>query len=328
MQVFGGSRKCFFLPVNTGYSSDGLPNDQCLEFYAARSGNGLYCAIVGNVVIPNGYGTNAVCTWISNASRWRELANAIVARGAKAGIQLSSTWPGFEGIRPFVAREPAKAIAEYKVVATQISASDIRRTLDDLASGTELALEAGFTHIQLHAAHGYLFSLLVDERFSPHSELTLTGLDNWVGSLHRSGAECSLRFSLATGEQEIDMEGRMRQTNRMLGMPFNFFDVTSGFYNVNKQLIYPSTEQLLKARWSTTIDLAKERPDKQIILSGKAARISEESLPSNVHVGICRDLIANPNFLADRTIGCTNCMKCHYHSRGVGVLTCGRWTKG
>lgn len=35
------SRKFFFLGLNTGFVSDGLPDGRCCDFYARRSGNGL-----------------------------------------------------------------------------------------------------------------------------------------------------------------------------------------------------------------------------------------------------------------------------------------------
>jgi NADPH2 dehydrogenase len=162
MQACDGSKKYFFLPVNTGYSSAGLPNERCIEFYASRSRHGLYCAIVGNVVLPNGYESNAACSRISLSSRWRDLASAIAHSGAKPGIQLSTAWKAFEGNRNFLARRPEDALAEYKAVASAMSKRDVRTAIDDLRRGTELALRAGFLHVQLHAAHGYLFSLLLD----------------------------------------------------------------------------------------------------------------------------------------------------------------------
>src|SRR5262245_42138047 len=61
-----------------------------------------------------------------------------------------------------------------------------------------------------------------------------------------------------------------------------------------------------------------------VILSGRASAAVND-LPHNVHVGLFRDLIANPRFLYDRSQGCQDSGKCHYHSRGAKSVICPRW---
>jgi NADPH2 dehydrogenase len=110
-------------------------------------------------------------------------------------------------------------------------------------------------------------------------------------------------------------------------MPVNYVDVSSGFYNIDKHLIYPARPDTLLARRSETLGLADRHPEGQFILSGRAFRESEESLPANVHLGLCRDLIANPDFIVNTTRGCVNSGKCHYFSRGAAHITCPQWYK-
>ena len=317
-------KKYFFLPVNTGYVENGLPSDRCIDFYARRSGHNLYCTIVGNVVIPNGFASNNFCAQISDSITWKHLANAIAEEGAKPGIQLSSAWKNYHGNKYFLPKSDKSPVSEYKAVLKGMSTNDVLKFFEFLKDGIELSIRAGFKHIQIHAAHGYLFSLLIDENFSPHSELAIENLNILAEALEADSVESSLRFSLMTGDHVVD-KNRSKLIDTIFTLPFSFFDISFGFYNINKHLIYPTSEKLLASRLSSTLSLAKRYPNKQIILSGKSNGAWNPLIPNNVHIGICRDIIANPNFLHDRAMGCIDCLKCHYYSNGETQLKCGRW---
>lgn len=318
-------RKIFFVGLNTGLVTNGLPDSRCCDFYARRSGHGLYCCIVGNVVIPAGIGTNKNTAEISNSAAWHQLAAAIRSNGALPGIQLATTWDGYSGQRKFVAALPANEIARYRKIAGEISGEDVERLFLALHTGTRLAIDAGFRHIQLHAAHGYLFSLLVDERIYSHAEHVIAKIVEWAKSVRAYGAEVSLRFSLKTGDAAFDGADGHEFSGRMAALPMNYLDVSSGFYEIDKRLIYPSLGRVLDERRRETFELAARHSDVQFIYSGKSARVPAMELPQNVHLGICRDLIANPNFIDSPEIGCVNSMKCHWYSRNKDNIECGRW---
>lgn len=318
-------RKHFFLAVNTGFVADGLPDARCREFYHARSGNGLHCSIVGNVVTPGGVSSNHVCAQISEAIQWQELAEAITDAGAIAGIQLASAWPAYHGMRKFVAPRKEDAIADYKRVGASISKFDINAAFDGLFRGSELAIRAGYRHIQLHAAHGYLFNILIDPLFSHHTEIAGEKICQWVREVKSMGAETSIRVSMWTGDTSLDQSRDHELMDHFSSFPVDYIDVSAGFYNINKRLIYPATERLRSERVSATLAFAERHPDTQIILSGQSSDARNDALPLNVNIGICRDLIANPNYLNERSRGCKLCMKCHYYSRGELHLTCGKW---
>jgi hypothetical protein len=317
-------RRTFFVGLNTGYVDGGEPDQRMISFYDDRSSHELSCAIVGNVVIPDGHGVNAVTPRISQGRRWRELAAAISARGTTPGIQLATVWPGYAGPTSFRPKNWRHAIAESRALAATVTPSQLRHLFSNLRHGTELAAESGFRHVQLHGAHGYLFSLLLDSRLYDGAAECLAFVTLWARESRAAGLETSLRYSLKTGDERFDQHGARVFQDEVSRLPVDIVDVSSGFYSVDKRLIYPSTTPLLDERHRETARLASRHPEKQFILSGRASA-AVGHLPGNIHLGLCRDLIANPRFLFDRSHGCRNSGKCHYHSRGTGSVTCPSW---
>jgi hypothetical protein len=107
------------------------------------------------------------------------LAGSIEAMGAKPGIQLATTWPGYRGMTGFVAKSSVDEIVRYRAVVQSFSLGDIEDLFRSLDRGSDLAISAGFQHVQLHAAHGYLFSLLVDQRLYTAADRVLAAVERW-----------------------------------------------------------------------------------------------------------------------------------------------------
>jgi hypothetical protein len=317
-------RRTFFVGLNTGYVDGSMPDQRMLAFYEERSSPRLTCAIVGNVVIPGGHGCNAVTPIISRSRQWKTLASAIASRGTAPGIQLATAWEGYSGATSFRPKDWTEAIARSRALAATVAPSRLQQLFSDVRVGTELAAAAGFRHVQLHAAHGYLFSLLLDSRLYDGAADCLALVASWAQASREAGLETSLRISLKTGDERFDRYGSNAFQDQASALPVDIVDVSSGFYSVDKRLIYPSLAAVLQERRLETAALASRHPAKQFILSGRASAAVED-FPDNVHFGLCRDLIANPLFLYDRSRGCKNSGKCHYHSRGTESVTCPRW---
>ena len=321
------NRLKFLVGLNTGYVTDGKPDERFVEFYRRRSSSALHCAIVGNVVIPGGHPCNESTPTISRAPEWAAVAAKIAGRGSLPGIQLATAWEGYVGSRSFRSPTPSETIRLSREVVSGLAPAGIAATLRALDEAAELAVEAGFRHLQVHAAHGYLFSLLIDDRINERAPEVLERLTKWALRYSACHIETSIRISLRTGDSHFDAYRRDRFHAQIANLPFHFVDVSSGFYSIDKRLIYPGRPDILGARRAETIALADCFPKQHFIFSGRALQKPEYDLPPNLHIGLCRDLIANPDYLTDTGKGCANSGKCHYFSRGADHITCSQWAE-
>lgn len=318
--------KLFFLPVNTGFFTSGNPNSSTLEFYSARSKHGLYCSIIGNVVVASGHSTNSTCGIVSDNNYWMLLADAISNSGAKPGIQLSSTWQGYEGQKSFISK-PEHANSYYSNAANKISAAEINNFFKNLSYSTDLIISQGFKHIQIHAAHGYLLSLLLDPNFSKMHDYVIEKLLAWNNSTKEKAIETSIRVSWESGfEGQVELV-RQKKILSLFNQGFDFIDLSAGYYNLNKHLIYPIHKEVINRRLNLGIEIAQNNPLQKFITSGRIDLNNIPDLPENLHIGICRDLIANPDYLQNKKQLCANHFKCHYFSTGKTSIACGIWEK-
>jgi 2,4-dienoyl-CoA reductase-like NADH-dependent reductase (Old Yellow Enzyme family) len=212
--------KMFFLPVNTGFFTSGDPNSKALDFYSDRSKHGLYCSIVGNVVVTNGHSTNSSCGVISHNKSWELLANAISNNGAKPGIQLASTWQGYTGQKSFKS-STQNAINYYSDAYKRITNNEVNIFFNNLDFSTKLAISNGFKHIQVHAAHGYLLSLLLDPTFSTMHDHVIKKLIAWNTAIRNQGIETSIRISWESGfDDKLETE-RQKKISILFKQTFN-----------------------------------------------------------------------------------------------------------
>jgi 2,4-dienoyl-CoA reductase-like NADH-dependent reductase (Old Yellow Enzyme family) len=230
-------------------------------------------------------------------------------------------------MKSFVSRASAEEIGCCQDLVRSIAIEDIESLFRAVHNGSDLAVKAGFGHIQLHAAHGYLISLLIDQRIYPGADIVLAAIADWAKRCASCAVETSIRVSLRTGDAAFDAFGRQAFIDQIAALPVDYIDLSSGFYAIDKRLIYPTLASIVRQRREETVAVANRHAHRELIFSGKSAAANEAGLPTNLHIGICRDLIANPDYLRDKDNGCISSMKCHYYSRSESHLTCGRWEK-
>ncbi|RUW75203.1 MULTISPECIES: hypothetical protein [unclassified Mesorhizobium] len=320
-------RLVFLVAVNTGFVTDGTPDHRFLDFYRGRSSPKLHCAIVGNVVVPGGFASNAATPTLTTEPVWADLVSAIRAEGTLPGIQLATTWEGYVGSRKFQTGEASKFIPLARRKVESMGSERATAVINSFDLAASIAIRHGFAHIQIHAAHGYLLSLLADHRINRDANIVLDRLGLLAERLRQEGVQSSIRISLKTGDSAFDSTGSIEFQDAITQLPFDYVDISSGFYNIDKRLIYPARPDILAARLQESVALGLRHPKRSFILSGRALNQDWAGIPSNMHPGICRDLIANPKFLQEPDDGCKNHGKCHYYSRGGSHLTCARWTE-
>jgi hypothetical protein len=133
---------------------------------------------------------------------------------------------------------------------------------------------------------------------SSNADFALDSVSKWSASVKSSGVESSLRFSVQSGCSQLDGSGQSQFEERLLSMSVSYFDVSAGFYNFDKRLIYPTTPEICGAAACDDVGVGFTISGSSIYRFGKVIRTCWRSAPDQMFIrGICRDLIANPEFL-------------------------------
>jgi NADPH2 dehydrogenase len=155
---------------------DGLVTEAHIEHYTSSVGPGLII-VEGTAVLPEGRMSRRQLGIYSDQhiEGLAQLARAIHSGRGLAGIQIHHA-----GITAFNETRTEKSkrlvIILLRLLKQQVMFSGLRRILEAFKSAASRAVEAGFDIIELHGAHGYLFSQLL-------SPLTNWRIDRYGGSL-------------------------------------------------------------------------------------------------------------------------------------------------
>ncbi len=132
--------------------------------------DGLYLERPRNVVVEDDSGLDELAAW------------TLAARSSGAHVWMQISHPGRQTPR-YVASEPVapSAVAAVKMMKSfgkprALEAREIPLIIQRFARTAQIAEHAGFTGVQIHAAHGYLISQFL-------SPLTNLRSDEWGGSL-------------------------------------------------------------------------------------------------------------------------------------------------
>jgi NADPH2 dehydrogenase len=287
--------------------------------------------MVGNIAVSDGHVPNNSTGVMSSSIKWAQLASAIRCSGSTPGIQLSATLPEYRGQTAFTSKKPNKEFSYYKKLFDKMRNKDWEQLSAKFSDAVDLAFEQGFDHIQIHAAHGYAFSMALDPIVNP-AAVGIGPMSKLLEHLSKKfGNRSSLRVSWFTGlKHDIERQARILE----LWGPFASMielDLSNGYYNIDKLLIYPPHKCGEAPYIQNAVSLAKIYPYAGFVVAGNIWNpyILEDCCPPNIHFAIARALIADPNHLISMrektNMLCDDCGECHFFSTGKRNITCPKW---
>jgi NADH:flavin oxidoreductase/NADH oxidase family protein len=318
-------------PINTGLYVDGESTSANEAFFQERARSGVDICMVGNIAVSEGNVPNDSTGVMSSSNKWAELASAIRRAGSTPGIQLSATLPGYRGQTAFTSTKQDEEFRSYQSLFNKMTKRDWEYLAVRFVGAVDLAFKHGFDHVQIHAAHGYAFSLALDPVINPASVGIGPMSDLLQHLCKKFGNRSSLRVSWCTGlTYDSQRQARILAFWRPFA-PMIELDLSNGYYNLDKRLIYPPHKRGEAPYLQNAITLSQTYPYASFIVAGNVWNpyVLAGCCPPNIHFAIARALIADPNHLVsarEKSIMlCDDCGDCHFFSTGRRNLTCPKW---
>lgn len=173
---------------------DGLPGDWHLVHYGARATGGAGLLFTEMTCVAPDARITPGCTGLWDTAQrdaWRRIVDFVHGHSlAKICLQLGhagrkgSTQVGWQrmdhplesGNWPLIAPSPIPYLEGCSATPKAMDLEDMRRVIDQFERSTELAAEAGFDMLEVHAAHGYLLASFI-------SPLTNVRTDGYGGDI-------------------------------------------------------------------------------------------------------------------------------------------------
>lgn len=161
------------------------PSDELLRLYQAWAEGGTGLLISGNVMVDRRGMTGPGGVVLEDAhllDRFRQWAQIGRSRGAQFWLQLNHPGRqmqsnlGQQTVAPSAVALDMGNLSKRFAVPRALEEAEIEDLIERFVRSAELAQQAGFSGVQIHAAHGYLLSQFL-------SPLTNQRNDRWGGSL-------------------------------------------------------------------------------------------------------------------------------------------------
>jgi N-ethylmaleimide reductase len=221
------------------------PNALMAEYYGQRASAGLIIA-EGTSPSPNGLGYARIPGLFNDAQvrGWKTVTDAVHARGGKIFVQLMHTGrvahianlpAGAEVLGPMADACPGEMYTDAQGMQPHsppraMTAADIARTVEEYATSAQLAIEAGFDGVELHAANGYLIEQFLNANVNQRS-------DAYGGSIegrNRFALEVARATVAAIGAERVGI--RLSPHGALNGTGGGFADVDAQYLDLTRSL--------------------------------------------------------------------------------------------
>lgn len=161
------------------------PNALMAQYYAQRATSGLIIT-EGTSPSPNGLGYARIPGLFNQAhvAGWKQVTDAVHAKGGKIFVQLMHTGrvshaanlsAGAEVIGPMDTACPGEIYTDALGMQPHstpraMTADDITHTVGEYARSAQMAIEAGFDGVELHAANGYLMEQFLNANLNKRTD--------------------------------------------------------------------------------------------------------------------------------------------------------------
>lgn len=333
------STRFFFAPINTGFTENGEPSVNLINFHKLRSGNAIGISYVGNVAISPEFVTNNKTLFFGgNYANWQKLANVIKQNGSLAGIQIACRNSMCPPMKAMTNGDIYSYIDFVSKEISQFTYNDFQKIKDLFVQQSILAYSLGFDVIQIHAAHGYFLSQLLEEKLNIRTDLygqnRLLLLESIVTEIKQAIPDVILdvRLSVLTNldTPELELKYKSIIINKITQLDVDIISLSNGLYNVNKQYIYPPAAWGHAPSLDRAIKFACLYPKKTFNVAGNIwdfNLLQNKKPPANLTFSIGRGLIADPKmiikgFKDGEPPLCRRCGGCNYFSNNEPELTC------
>ena len=214
------------------------PNALMADYYGQRASAGLIIT-EGTSPSPNGLGYARIPGLFNEAQvrGWKATTDAVHAKGGKIIVQLMHTGrvthtanlpAGAEVLAPTAQACPGEMYTDAQGMQAHstpraMTTVNIAHAVDEYAKSAQLAIEAGFDGVELHAANGYLIEQFLNANVNQRSDA------------YGSGIEGRNRFALEVSRATVAAIGAHRVGIRL--SPYGVFNSTGPFADVDAQYL-------------------------------------------------------------------------------------------
>ena len=212
-------------PMTRSRAIGNIPNELMATYYRQRSGAGLIVT-EGTSPSPNGLGYARIPGLFNDAqiAGWKKVTDAVHGAGGKIFVQLMHTG---RVTHPLNLPEDARVLAPSAIAppgemwtdqngqqpfsAPEVmNEADIAHAIEEHATSSKLALQAGFDGVELHGANGYLIEQFLNTASNQRT-------DRWGGSV-----ENRIRFAESVAKASVEAIGADRVGIRL--SPYGVFN--------------------------------------------------------------------------------------------------------